>query len=70
MTKKDWLGQVFLQFFAGLVSDLVMHLNMDEHEPQNKQNGFEGFIRGLISRTSYQKCSGTERGGLGMNPVS
>ena len=35
----------------------MMHLNMAEHKPQNKQNVFEGFMSGLISRSSYQKCS-------------
>ena len=38
-----------------------MCLNMAECEPQNKQNVFEGFMSGLISRSSYQKCSDTTR---------
>ena len=33
---------------------------MAECEPQNKQNVFE-FMRGLISRSSYQKCSDMKR---------
>ena len=37
-----------------------MHLNMAEHEPQNKQNVSEGFMSGLISRSSYQKCCHNE----------
>ena len=35
---------------------------MAEHKPQNKQNVFKGFMRGLISRSSYQKCSDMKRG--------
>ena len=31
----------------------LMRLNMAEREPQNKQNVSEGFMRGLISRSSY-----------------
>ena len=43
------------------MTELLMRLNMAEREPQNKQNSFEGFMRGLISRSSYQKCSDTTR---------
>ena len=38
-----------------------MRLNMAEREPQNKQNVFEGFMNGLIRRSSYQKCSDMTR---------
>ena len=48
---------------ADLISsrNAVMRLNMAEREPQNKQNVSKGSMRGLISRSSYQKCSDTTR---------
>ena len=48
----------------------LMHLNMAEREPQNKQNVFEGFMRGLISRSSYQKCSYHDVRRIATNPAS
>ena len=41
--------------------ETLMRLSMAEREPQNKQNVSEGFMRGLIGRSSYQKCSDTTR---------
>ena len=52
-----WLmkEQTFIKPLA--VGSRMMRLNMAEREPQNKQNVSEGFMRGLISRSGYQKCS-------------
>ena len=52
------------------MTELLMRLNMAEREPQNKQNSFEGFMRGLISRSSYQKCSYHDERRIATNPAS
>jgi hypothetical protein len=51
-----WLmkEQSFIKPLA--VGSRMMRLNVTEREPQNKQNVFEGFMRGLITGSSYWRC--------------